>query len=187
MPWPHTSDVYVVHRSIVCCESSRHIGPISPVASYGGMITMSPNDEASCLAYHYRRPSHMHTPHTPMIDGCHTQTHKRIVVDTHAPAGDTRPLHDLLCVRTTNTRTHTGHAESLYIKIRSPELSFSFRAKKTNKGSPPHASRAEVPIAPSVTSVRHADITYNQHHIVDDVCEPYLQPSVCSGCDITHI
>ena len=140
--------MYVVHRSIVCCESSRPTGPISPVASYGGMITMSPNDEASCVAYHYSRPSHMHKPHTPMIDVCHTQTHKHIVVDTRAPATDPRPLYDLLCVLTINTRTHTGHAESLHITMRNPEMTFSSRAKKTNKGSPPPISRPEVSSAP---------------------------------------
>ena len=37
-----------------------------------------------------------------------------------------------------------GHAESLYIKMRDPQLSFSSRAKKTNKGSPPPSQRPEV-------------------------------------------
>ena len=41
-------------------------------------------------------------------------------------------------------RTRAGHAESLYIKMREPEASFSSRAKKTNKGSPPPTGRAEV-------------------------------------------
>ena len=161
------SGVYVVHQSIMCCESHQRAGPISLVASYGGMITMSPNDEARCVAYHYSRPSHMHTAHTPMIDGRHTQTHKRIVIDTHAAIADTRPLRDLYCVDTTSNRARAGHAESLYIKMRNPELSFSSRAKKTNKGSPPPASRVEVPIAPCATSVRHAYI-----------CNYYIPPAI---------
>ena len=37
-----------------------------------------------------------------------------------------------------------GHAESLYIAMRDPKLSFSARAKKTAKGSPPPSSRLEV-------------------------------------------
>ena len=43
-----------------------------------------------------------------------------------------------------NSIHRTGHAESLYIKMRDPELSFSSRAKKTNKGSPPPSQRPEV-------------------------------------------
>ena len=122
------------------------------------MITTSPSDEAGCVAYNYSRPSHMHTSHTPMIDGCHTQSHKRILIDTHTSTADTRPLCDVCCVDTTNNHARAGHAESLYIKMRNPELSFSSRAKKTNKGSPPPASRAEVQIAPCAISVRHAHI-----------------------------
>ena len=57
--------------------------------------------------------------------------------------------------------------ESLYIKMRNPTLSFSSRAKKTNKGSPPPASRVEVPIAPCATSVRHAYI-----------CNYYIPPAI---------
>ena len=41
----------------------------------------------------------------------------------------------------------TGHAESLYISPRDPMYSFSSRAKKTNKASPPPTKREEVPIA----------------------------------------
>ena len=41
----------------------------------------------------------------------------------------------------------TGHAESLYISQRDPMYSFSSRAKKTNKASPPPTKRSEVPIA----------------------------------------
>ena len=37
----------------------------------------------------------------------------------------------------------TGHAESLYISMRDPAVSFSARAKKTNKGSPPPTGREE--------------------------------------------
>ena len=163
----HTSGVYVVHQSIMCCESHQRAGPIFLVASYGGMITMSPNDEASCVAYHYSRPSHMHTSHTQMSDGRHTQTHKRILIDTHTSTTDTRPLRDLYGVDTQSNHARAGHAESLYIKMRNPEFSFSSRAKKTNKGSPPPASRVEVPIAPCATSVRHAYI-----------CNHYIPPTI---------
>ena len=171
----HTSGVYVVHQSIMCCESHQRAGPIFLVASYGGMITMSPNDEAICVAYHYSRPSHMHTFHTPMIDGCHTRTHPRILIDTHTSTADTRPLRDLYGVDPTSNHARAGHAESLYIKMRNPELSFSSRAKKTNKGSPPPASRVEVPIAPCATSVRHAYI-----------CNYYMPPVTICLSTITN-
>ena len=88
------------------------------------------------------------TNHTHMIDACHAQAHNYLMVDTRAHATDTRSLSDLLCVLTINTRTHTGHAESLHITMRNPENTFSSRAKKTNKGSPPPISRPEVSSAP---------------------------------------
>ena len=45
----------------------------------------------------------------------------------------------------TPCRSHrTGHAESLYIAMRTPANSFSSRAEKTNKGSPAPPSREEV-------------------------------------------
>ena len=50
-------------------------------------------------------------------------------------------------------RTPTGHAESLYINMRDPEASFSSRAKKTNKASPPPTGRAEV--RPCVCELMH--------------------------------
>jgi hypothetical protein len=88
------------------------------------------------LSLPFTRPLHLSIPNRDrFMLPCNSQ---------HTP-----PNHTMRIARISHNGKHkfshrTGHSESLHITLRNPALSFSSRAKKTNKGSPPPSSRAEV-------------------------------------------
>ena len=88
------------------------------------------------LSLPFARPLHLSIPNRDrFMWPCNSQ---------HTPPNHTMPI-----ARISHTGMHqyshrTGHSESLHITMRNPALSFSSRAKKTNKGSPPPSRRAEV-------------------------------------------
>ena len=88
------------------------------------------------LSLPFTRPLHLSIPNRDrFMLPCNSQ---------HTP-----PNHTMRIARISHNGKHkfshrTGHSESLHITLRDPAMSFSSRAKKTNKGSPPPSSRAEV-------------------------------------------
>ena len=85
-------------------------------------------------------------------------------------------------------RTNPGHAESLYIEMRDPRLSFSSRAAKTNKGSPTPPARHEAAITHHIICDMHScrdelSIAVACIHCnrMSGVCEYCTQPSVCTA------
>ena len=75
-------------------------------------------------------------------------------------------------------RTRAGHAESLYIKMREPDASFSSRAKKTNKGSPPPSSRKEVCMSHPDCPTSEFQCTIQPHTSRICSCAVYISRSV---------
>ena len=99
------------------------------------------------------------------------------LVCIHGQQSYVLPTPALLCVYM-SIRTNPGHAESLYIEMRDPRLSFSSRAAKTNKGSPTPLVREEAVITHHIIygvhpcrgelSITVACIQYNR---MDGLCE----------------